>query len=275
MKHASFFVALPLFVFVGCGREGSPATTATSNASAAPSASAAPVASAAELAVGAPAPAFDVTAHDGARLESRALGGKFVVLYFYPKDETPGCTTEACAFRDAFDAIAQKAVLVGVSADDGASHKAFAEHHKLPFHLVTDADGSFGARFGVPFAGVHKRQTIVIGPDGKVAKLYRAVDVTKHADEIRADVGAPAPSKATPGASASAAPTTAASKHNQTCKTNADCGPQDVCAKVPFAAPWDRMCRMKCDAKTACPAPGGASHGTCQDGLCAVGGPGN
>jgi peroxiredoxin Q/BCP len=234
----------------------------------------------AELEVGKPAPAFDVTAHDGVRLESRALAGKHVVVYFYPKDETPGCTTEACSFRDAFDAISKKAVLVGVSADDGASHKAFAEHHKLPFHLVTDTDGSLAKKFGVPFATVHKRQTIVIGPDGNVAKIYRTVDVTKHADEIRADVGAAASPSTTATTTATTTAATATTnapttKNGQSCKQASDCGPNDVCAKVAYVAPWDHMCRMKCDAKTQCPPPGGAASGRCTDGLCAVSGPGN
>jgi peroxiredoxin Q/BCP len=123
-----------------------------------------------------------------------ALAGKTVVVYFYPKDETPGCTREACSFRDAWAAIAKTgAALVGVSADTIASHKAFAEHYKLPFLLVSDPDGTIGRKYGVPFEGVHKRQTIVIGPDGKITKVYRKVDVATHAQEILGDLGAASP----------------------------------------------------------------------------------
>jgi peroxiredoxin Q/BCP len=122
-----------------------------------------------------------------------ALSGKTVVVYFYPKDETPGCTREACSFRDAWTAIAKTgAALVGVSADTIASHKAFAQHYKLPFLLVSDPDGAIGKKYGVPFEGYHKRQTIVIGPDGKVAKVYRKVDVATHAQEILGDITQPA-----------------------------------------------------------------------------------
>ncbi|MGH7295427.1 MAG: peroxiredoxin, partial [Polyangiaceae bacterium] len=104
----------------------------------------------------------------------------------------PGCTKEACSFRDAWTAIGKTgAVLVGVSADSIESHKAFAAHHKLPFLLVSDPDGSIGKKYGVPFEGYHHRQTIVIGPDGRVRKVYRKVDVAVHAQEILADVSQP------------------------------------------------------------------------------------
>jgi len=80
-------------------------------------------------------------------------------------------------------------VLLGVSADSDASHKAFADHHKLPFLLLSDPNGEIAAKFGVPFEnGYEKRQSFVIGPDGNVKKIYRQVDVAKHAGEIAADV---------------------------------------------------------------------------------------
>jgi len=139
--------------------------------------------------IGQPAPDFTATAQDGSSVHIAALSGKPVVVYFYPKDETPGCTKEACSFRDAWTALGKTgAVLVGVSADSVDSHKAFALHYKLPFLLVSDPDGSIGKKYGVPFQGHHQRQTIVIGADGKVRKVYRKVDVTMHAQEILADV---------------------------------------------------------------------------------------
>ena len=92
--------------------------------------------------VGKPAPDFKATAQDGTPVHLAALKGKRVVVYFYPKDETPGCTKEACSFRDAWQDIAKTgAVLIGISADATDSHKAFAEHYKLPFLLLSDPDG--------------------------------------------------------------------------------------------------------------------------------------
>jgi thioredoxin-dependent peroxiredoxin len=146
-------------------------------------------ASASDPLVGQTAPDFTATAQDGTAVHIAALSGKQVVVYFYPKDETAGCTKEACSFRDAWTALGKTgAVLVGVSADTLDSHKAFVAHYKLPFLLVSDPDGSIGKKYGVPFEGHHQRQTIVIGADGKVRKVYRKVDVAVHAQEILADV---------------------------------------------------------------------------------------
>jgi peroxiredoxin Q/BCP len=139
--------------------------------------------------LGKPAPDFTAQAQDGKAVHLAALRGKRVVIYFYPKDETPGCTKEACSFRDAWQPIARTgAVLIGVSADSSASHLAFAEHYKLPFLLVTDADGTIGRSYGVPFEGRHRRQTIVVGADGIVRNVYRKVDVTVHAAQILEDL---------------------------------------------------------------------------------------
>jgi peroxiredoxin Q/BCP len=145
--------------------------------------------------VGRPAPDFAVTAQDGTQVHLAALKGKAVILYFYPKDETAGCTKEACSFRDAWDAIAKTgAVLIGVSADTLDSHKSFAAHHKLPFLLVSDPDGSVGRSYGVPFEGHHHRETFVIGADGRVRKAYRQVDVSIHAQQILDDLRSDGPS---------------------------------------------------------------------------------
>ncbi|MBS2019670.1 MAG: peroxiredoxin [Deltaproteobacteria bacterium] len=162
------------------------ASAAAATPSAAPSAPAA----AEEIAVGKPAPDFSVKAHDGTDIKISALGGKPVVLYFYPRDETPGCTKEACSFRDAWKDLAKtKVVLVGVSTDNAESHKAFAKHHELPFHLVSDENGAIAKAYGVPNrGGFLARHTIVVGADGMVKKIYREVDVSKHAAEVLADV---------------------------------------------------------------------------------------
>jgi peroxiredoxin Q/BCP len=162
--------------------------TPTPSSAPVPAPSPAAVASADPL-VGTTAPDFTATAQDGSSVHIAALSGKQVVVYFYPKDETPGCTKEACSFRDAWTALGKTgAVLVGVSADSLDSHKAFVDHYKLPFLLVSDPDGTIGKKYGVPFEGHHQRQTIVIGADGKVRKVYRKVDVGVHAQEILADV---------------------------------------------------------------------------------------
>jgi peroxiredoxin Q/BCP len=166
------------------------AASTTPAPTAAPTASADP--SAPDPLVGQPAPDFTAAAQDGSQVHLAALKGKRVVVYFYPKDETPGCTKEACSFRDSWQAIAKTgATLVGVSADTLDSHKQFVAHYKLPFLLVSDPDGAIGKKYGVPFEGHHARQTFVVGPDGNVRKVYRKVDVTAHADQVLADLAAP------------------------------------------------------------------------------------
>jgi peroxiredoxin Q/BCP len=141
------------------------------------------------LEVGQKAPALKGKTDEGT-FDLSKLKGRPVVVYFYPKDETPGCTAEACSFRDAWTTLsAHGVVLIGVSADSDASHKTFAENHKLPFLLVSDSNGAIAAKFGVPVhGGFTARQSFVVGADGKVKKIYRTVDVTKHAAEISADV---------------------------------------------------------------------------------------
>ncbi len=176
----------------------SAADSAPAVASAAPSgpqvqpaaaAASATAGAAADDLVGKPAPDFTSNAQDGTPVHLAALKGKRVVVYFYPKDETPGCTKEACSFRDSWQDIARTgAVLIGISADTSDSHQAFAAHYKLPFLLLSDPDGKIGDSYGVPFAGHHQRQTFVIGADGNVLKVYRKVDVTLHADQVLADL---------------------------------------------------------------------------------------
>jgi peroxiredoxin/uncharacterized MAPEG superfamily protein len=149
---------------------------------------------AAEVQVGKPAPEFTGTTYDGKTVTLSSLKGQPVVLYFYPKDETAGCTKEACSFRDSWDALsATHATLVGVSMDNTESHKEFIEHWKLPFVLLSDPDGAIANEYGVPvknlgIATFESRQTFVIGSDGVVRKIYREVDVSKHAAQVLADL---------------------------------------------------------------------------------------
>ncbi|MFT3736452.1 MAG: peroxiredoxin [Rhodocyclaceae bacterium] len=146
-------------------------------------------------AVGQPAPAFALKDQGGVVRSLEQFRGKWLVLYFYPKNDTPGCTTEACNFRDGQAFITGLgAQVVGVSIDESASHKAFAEKYKLPFPLLADADGTVAGLYGalsnwgvVRFA---KRQTFIIDPRGVVRKIYREVDADKHAQQVLDDLKA-------------------------------------------------------------------------------------
>jgi peroxiredoxin Q/BCP len=180
-------VPVLLVALLACSKEPPPSTSSSTSAAATATT---PATAPGELAVGATAPDFSAKAHDGTDIKISALKGKPVVVYFYPKDETPGCTKEACAFRDAWKELAATGVvLVGISSDTLDSHKKFAENHKLPFHLVSDGDGSIAKSYGVPNnLGYLGRQTFVIAADGKLKKIYRSVDVANHAKEILADV---------------------------------------------------------------------------------------
>jgi thioredoxin-dependent peroxiredoxin len=114
------------------------------------------------------------------------------VVYFYPMDGTPGCTKEACAFRDAWKKYEAAGVrLYGVSSDDVESHKGFATKHELPFTLIADPEHKWATAFGVSVTlGMFSRVSFLIGPDGKVAKVYPDVDPGIHADEVLADAKA-------------------------------------------------------------------------------------
>jgi peroxiredoxin Q/BCP len=141
---------------------------------------------------GSPAPPFDTTAHTGERVSLAALRGKPVVLYFYPRDDTPGCTKEACEIRDAWQKIQDTgAIVLGVSTDDNASHVAFANKYKLPFLLLPDNDGAIAKAYGVPLRmGMAKRVTFVIDREGKIGKVFPDVNPAGHANEILAVLSA-------------------------------------------------------------------------------------
>ena len=145
---------------------------------------------------GTPAPPFTLTDPSGKRVSLSDLAGKDVILYFYPKDDTPGCTKEACGFRDAWDELQSLgAVVVGVSPDAGASHVKFAEKYRLPFQLLSDPDhsmmqayGAYGEKtmYGRKVTGVI-RSTVWIGPDGRVRRHWAKIsDAAEHPDKVLA-----------------------------------------------------------------------------------------
>jgi peroxiredoxin Q/BCP len=144
---------------------------------------------------GATAPAFKLESADGGKVSLADLKGRQVVLYFYPKDDTPGCTLEAQAFRDAAARFKRKnAVVLGVSRDSTASHCRFRDKYGLNFPLLSDPEGkviqAYGAwgeknMYGKKMMGII-RTTVVIGADGKVAKIFPKVKVAGHAEEVLA-----------------------------------------------------------------------------------------
>jgi len=144
------------------------------------------------VAAGSHAPAFTARNQDGKEIHLSDFKGQFVLIYFYPKDDTPGCTKEACDFRDHYSEIRKlNTTVLGISRQDAESHKKFIAKHKLPFDLLIDADGKIAESFGVgtmPVVGFHKRQSILIGPDQKVVKFYDTVNPQTHVDEVIKDI---------------------------------------------------------------------------------------
>ncbi len=143
--------------------------------------------------VGSRAPEFELPDQTGQLHSLEDYRNQWVVLYFYPKDETPGCTTEACEFRDDIFAYRElNAQVLGVSLDDVESHKAFADNHSLPFPLLADIGGETSTAYGVKTRmfgmTVAKRQTFIIGPDGTIAKHYVEVEPDEHSAQVLADL---------------------------------------------------------------------------------------
>jgi len=139
------------------------------------------------------APAFSLPDQNGASRRLAEWRGKWVVLYFYPKDDTPGCTTEACSFRDDISLLtALGAQVVGVSVDDTVSHKVFAEKYQLPFPLLSDATAGVARQYGAlsdwVVVKMAKRYTFIIDPAGRIAKVYLTVDAARHSKEVAADL---------------------------------------------------------------------------------------
>ena len=145
------------------------------------------------LEVGDKVPSFSLNQTDGTTIKSSDWSGKTVVLYFYPKDDTPGCTKEACSLRDGYAAFKKKGVLVyGISPDDVDSHRKFTQKFKLPFPLLADDGHAVAEKFGVwveknlygkKSMGI-ARTTFVIGPDGKIAKVIKKVNTEQHAGQL-------------------------------------------------------------------------------------------
>lgn len=137
------------------------------------------------LEIGGTLPEFELTDQDGATFDSKkALADSAVVIYFYPKNFTPGCTAEACNFRDNFEDFSDAGVrVIGISADSVNSHRRFAKRYKLPFTLLADADGKVRRQFGVKgsMLGILPgRETFVFSKDGKLIKNFRALAADPH-----------------------------------------------------------------------------------------------
>lgn len=143
--------------------------------------------------VGSPAPDFSLPDQHGQLHGLQRHAGRWVLLYFYPKDDTPGCTREACAFRDEYPQLsALGAEVLGISVDDARSHAKFAEKYQLPFPLLADAKGAVAARYGVllkfPLLKLTRRYSFLIDPLGIVRRVYDNVDTSRHAAETVADI---------------------------------------------------------------------------------------
>ena len=142
---------------------------------------------------GTAAPDFELTADSGEQVKLSDFRGKPIVLYFYPRDDTPGCTTEACEFRDAYDRFRDQGVeVLGVSPDTEASHRKFKTKYELPFTLLADPDHEAAEAYGVwkekknygrTYEGV-ERSTFVIDAEGKVAKAMRGIRPAGHAAQV-------------------------------------------------------------------------------------------
>jgi peroxiredoxin Q/BCP len=146
-----------------------------------------------QLRAGEPAPDFALPDQEGRNRSLAEFRGKWLALYFYPRDDTPGCTRQACAFRDDWQKLAALgAEVVGVSVDDVESHLDFAKQYRLPFPLLADAGGTVAARYGsirdlglVKFA---RRNTFLIDPQGRIAKAYLSASVSKNSQEVLDDL---------------------------------------------------------------------------------------
>lgn len=138
-----------------------------------------------------PVPDFELSGTSKQTFRLSASHGAPLVLYFYPKDDTPGCTEQACKFRDDIFVLTQLgAQIVGVSLDDSASHAEFAKKYSLPFPLLADRNGAVTKSYGALPEGSRyaNRYTFLIGPDGRLAKVYTSVDTSRHSFEVIEDL---------------------------------------------------------------------------------------
>lgn len=146
-----------------------------------------------EAKVGQLAPDFSLPDQEGTLHKLSDYRGKWTLVYFYPKDDTPGCTMEACAFRDNFPAFEKLDIVVlGISVDSVKSHGKFAARHRLPFTLLSDENKEVVREYGVwgkrKFVGLTRRMSFLVDPDGRVAKVYEKVRPGAHAEEVLADL---------------------------------------------------------------------------------------
>lgn len=149
--------------------------------------------SAESVEVGQPAPGFQLTDQLGKIHTLNDYRGRWLVLYFYPKDDTPGCTKQACAFRDDYRTIsAQNTQVLGISVDNQASHAKFAQKYQLPFPLLADKNGLTASKYqSLTSLGplkLAKRHTFIIGPASNIQMIYRKVDVNNHSQQILNDL---------------------------------------------------------------------------------------
>ncbi len=137
-------------------------------------------------------PDFSAVNQEGKTVRIQEFRGKPVLIFFYPKDDTPGCTKEVCSLRDQYQAFQKVGVVIlGISRQDSASHRAFKAKHHLPFDLLTDPDGSVAQSLGVakiPLIGLHQRQSILMSASGKVIRFYPSVDPSTHSQEVLRDL---------------------------------------------------------------------------------------
>lgn len=152
-----------------------------------------PSATADELKKGSPAPTFSLLDQYSKQHQLKDYSGRWLVLYFYPKADTPGCTTEACEFRDdVFQLRKMNVALLGISTDDVKSQKEFSDKYHLPFSLLSDPDGATARKYGsfksIGSMRFASRHTFIINPEGNIARVYRNVSPKKHSDEIIADL---------------------------------------------------------------------------------------
>ncbi|MEN8164690.1 MAG: peroxiredoxin [Acidobacteriota bacterium] len=135
-------------------------------------------------------PSFELQAHDGSVVSSSDLEGSIYLVYFYPKADTPGCTKEACAFRDAWSELKEAEIRVfGISYDTPRSNRAFAEKFSLPFLLLSDTDKALAKSVGADrlLIPVPKRISYLVGADGKILKTYPSVSPSSHAEDVLKD----------------------------------------------------------------------------------------
>jgi peroxiredoxin Q/BCP len=148
----------------------------------------------AALTQGQDAPDFTAKNQDGKDIHLADYRGKFVLLYFYPKDDTPGCTKEACQFRDGFAQFTKhNAIVFGISKQSAASHRAFITAHKLPFDLLVDTNEKVADAYGITTImgmPMFQRDSVLISPKGKIAKIYKNVDPDTHSKQVLQDIQA-------------------------------------------------------------------------------------